>query len=411
MKTINLFLMDMAEGNTTTGVDRYLEMLLKGLMSYPFINVYRIQLRHSLDRLLHTYEEKESYHQVIIPLPQQMGEVIREYFWTQKYNEVVYSLISHLFENKTRILLHIHTLNLIDLASYIRSKVECRIITHLHCIPWKAYYNYNRLLFNSLYESVYKWSSVTCQDLITGRWEIRSYHDADHVICVTRCGKKFVQAVSSREDHSIDIVPNGMSDFRDRVSSSLEESPVELLYVGALSESKGLLYILDSMRIVKKKGYNILLNIAGKGSIEQIHYIMQNYSDVNFNLLGDISFDKLKTYYQRSAIGVIASLQEQASYVAIEMAMFGLPIITTAVDGLDELFTDEVTALKVSTLFSKRKGLSVDIVMMADKMIDLIINEEKRHWLGLGGRRLYEEKLTLEKMVDETVSIYQKVLK
>lgn len=45
------------------------------------------------------------------------------------------------------------------------------------------------------------------------------------------------------------------------------------------------------------------------------------------------------------------SLQEQHSYAAIEMAMFGMPMIITAVDGLDEMFVDEISCLKVNTLF------------------------------------------------------------
>lgn len=37
MEKINLFLMDIKEEGTITGVDRYLEMLLKGLSSCPYI--------------------------------------------------------------------------------------------------------------------------------------------------------------------------------------------------------------------------------------------------------------------------------------------------------------------------------------------------------------------------------------
>lgn len=70
--------------------------------------------------------------QVTIPLPQQKNEIIGERYWFQKYNEYAFSLIRHLFEDKPNRILHIHTLNLIALASYIKSRLPCKIITHLH---------------------------------------------------------------------------------------------------------------------------------------------------------------------------------------------------------------------------------------------------------------------------------------
>ncbi|WP_289415493.1 glycosyltransferase family 4 protein, partial [Bacteroides acidifaciens] len=123
-----------------------------------------------------------------------------------------------------------------------------------------------------------------------------------------------------------------------------------------------------------------------------------------------LPFDKLKEVYQNSDIGVIASLQEQASYVALEMSMFGLAVITTAVDGLDEMFTDGVTALKVGVTFSAEDGLKVDVKMLEDKLIELIEDKKKRHRLGYNARRMYLEKLTLEQMTERTVSIYRQLI-
>lgn len=411
MEKINLFLMDMTESNTTSGVDRYLDMLLKGMAWYPDINVYRIKFLHSTTELLYTDENKGHYREITIPLPQLMNHIIDECFWMQKYNEVVYHLINHLFNEKKRILIHTHTLNLIDLALYIRSKINCHIITHLHCMPWKSLYNHNRRRFNILYEDAYlkPLANYRWQQFIGSSWELRAYEKSDSIICVTECARKFVRQISSDRSTTVDVIPNGIADFSEtKTIRDPKKKIVELIYAGVLSESKGLLYILEAMRKVEARGYKVRLNIAGSGSPRQIDRIKQEYADLNLNLLGCIPFDELRKYYESSDIGVIASLQEQASYAAIEMACSGLPIVTTAVDGLDETFTDELNALKVNVLFSKLRGLTVDVNVLSNKIIELITDTDKRSRLGKNARKLYEEKLKLQQMLRKTVAVYRR---
>jgi glycosyltransferase involved in cell wall biosynthesis len=125
---------------------------------------------------------------------------------------------------------------------------------------------------------------------------------------------------------------------------------------------------------------------------------------------GRIPFEELKKLYAQCDIGIIASLQEQASYVAIEMAMFGLPIVSTAVDGLDEIFTDEINALKVRTKFSPIFGLSVDVEMMAKQIVRLIEDENMREMLSQNVRQLYEQRFNLDLMIDRTVSVYKELV-
>lgn len=403
--------MDMSYANNTSGVDRYMGTLLKGLEKYPFIHVYWIHLRHDSSVLFHSEQKTSSYTKITIPLPQQFNEIIAQKFWINRYNEQVYRIIQHLFVGKRNCIIHIHTLNLIDLSVFIRTKIKCKIITHLHCIPWKGHYNSNIILFNKLYSIAYeKMEQVPNRNkFVTNHSEVQSYTDTDHIICVTCCAKNFLKEVMIVPDNKISVIPNGIDDLRGKTEKKENKNSqiFQLLYVGILSASKGLRYILDAIRKVQQRGYKVSLTIAGKVTQSQAVSIKMENKDLSLNILGRISFDELKKYYARSDAGIIASLQEQSSYVAIEMAMFGLPIITTAVDGLDEMFTDNLDALKVSTCFSPMKGLSVNVDQMEKKIISLIESESLRKRLSHNTRQLYENKFTLERMMRQTVDIYQ----
>lgn len=179
--------------------------------------------------------------------------------------------------------------------------------------------------------------------------------------------------------------------------------------MGVVSESKGVVYILKALRLVRQQGYRVSLTIAGTCNPQFRNQLKQDFPDLEVDVKGRIPFDELKELYSACDIGIIASLQEQASYVAIEMAMFGMPIITTAVDGLDEIFTDEVNALKVKTRFSPVFGLSVDVEMMAVQLMRLINNEKLRKMLSENARELYEQKLNLELMISRTVEVYREL--
>lgn len=210
------------------------------------------------------------------------------------------------------------------------------------------------------------------------------------------------------------MVHNGINDYAGtyRKQNTKEAPPrIQCLFVANMSKSKGLDFVFKALRIVKRKGYEVELNVAGYLSPAMCAAIKVEQSDLNVTILGTLSFDQLIEFYKSSDIGLIASLQEQWSLAAVEMSMFGLPIVTTAVDGLNELFTDNVNALKAGTLFSNTTGLSVNVEQMAEKIIRLIEHKELRMKLSKNVRCMYEKELSLQHMMQQIISVYQKTIR
>lgn len=414
MKKISLFLMDMSEEGKTSGVTRYLETLLRGLKTYPNIEVCWIRLVHSQNLLIHRIKKVDNHIEYIIPLPINVNSIIREAYWNKQYNSVVYHLIQDLLKDKQNILIHIHTLNLIDLALYIKERINCKIITHIHCIPWKGLFNYDIKRFNYLYEKMYIDSTgKNNKDYIISEWEYRAYTKADSLICVTQCGAGFLNKTITDTLPPIYIIPNGIEDFcKEEKKKINNKKTIHLIYAGTISPSKGLSFILAALHNIQKKGYkNYTLKIAGTGHPALVQSLISQYKDVKFDFLGELSFTQLRRTYKKSDIGIIASLQEQSSYTAIEMAMHGLAIITTAVDGLNEMFNHEENALKTDTTFNLDEGLKVNLEMLENQLIELIENVSKRHYLQKQSRNLYLEKMTAKLMINETISVYEQLTK
>lgn len=415
---INLFLMDISHAANTSGVDRHISTLIGGLQNFNHICVHWIHFTDEASLLFPVEEVTAHYIKISIPLPQYYNTIIAERFWIRRYNEQVFRLTRHLFERKSNCIIHLHTLNLIDLAVYMREREQCKVITHLHCIPWKALYNKDKKRFNKLYELTYtntgQTEKATPEMYVTNNCELLSYSEPDALICVTNCAADFLKKHIQNCTDNIAVIPNGIGDSYCFMSARKEKMPHDnfhCLYVGVLSESKGIGFILKTLRIVQRHGFKVTLSIAGTCPSGFRQKLMKYNSDLTLDIKGQIPFDDLKNLYSECDIGIISSVQEQASYVAIEMAMFGLPIITTAVDGLDEMFTDEVNALKVETTFSPILGLSVDIEKMALQLMRLICDSNLRKMLGRNARSLYEQNLRLDLMINKIVKVYEELAK
>lgn len=392
----NLFIMDISNPNMASGVNRYVEVLTEGLKPYKGIIIHRIKFLSTDKPVTFISDEGEGNYTV--------GYNFKSHILLNKHCSFMFDLMKELFDNKPNIVLHLHTLNLIDYALYIKSRIPCKIVSHLHCIPWKGLYNSRKSVFNDLYKKQLegiKGNGYFIQDC-----EVKSYKESDKLVCVTQMGQQFVKENAGVES---DFIPNGIKDYGDvyQREAKTEKDHFELLFVGSLSPGKGISFILDAVQKIQSLGYSVSLNVAASYNEALYKYISQKYSSLKINLLGRVPFPELMEYYKKSDMGIIASMQEQCSYVAIEMAMFGLPIITTAIDGLDEMFTDRGNALKITPVFSENFGLYLDSNILADKIIELIRNPELRNTLGLNARKLYLGNYTAEKMISRTVDIYE----
>lgn len=405
----------MTGASSVSGVDRYMEMLsiyMGSVEQQDEIRVLRICLISDDTRLRPSIETR-GVRCLYIPLPCHVDAIIDEGAWMHRYGGHVLKIVQEYIDLDLPTIIHIHTLNLVDIALALKAQIKrAKIITHLHCIPWKGWINRNLSTFLRLYSVYYDNDGEVDPELFrTNRAELESYCRADHIVCLTECAQRFVSRICKGRPVPLSLIPNGLSDLSEGESRSYEASDkVKLVFIGALTRGKGLHYVLDAMCIAQRQGVSLQLDVAGASSGDVAKWIQEGYPDLEVYLHGSLNREEVVSLYKQADIGIIASLQEQCSYVAIEMAMMGLPIITTAVDGLDEMFTDEVNALKVLVSFSRVRGLRPDVAYMSECIVRLAKDKALRERLGRGARELYLERYTLDKMGRETMRLYDELL-
>lgn len=403
-----LFLADISFSGHMNGVTRCLQVLASSFSKYKEFHVtwihFEVGLKYDIQRRV-----TEGLTNIFVPLPHDLGSFLTNHQREKKLWHEVYRFMDIESNDNYHVIIHIHTLNLIDFALWVKQKHKCYIITHLHCIPWKSMYDKNNALFLNLYERYYlSRKNIDPSKFIMYEYENECYTSSDFIICVTQSAKEFLQRMLPNNAIPTEVVYNGIPDLLKEVQvpSHKLHSPTRCLFVGNSHRSKGLDYILQSLELIRMR-HDITLFVVGVyTTIQQIN-ICKSHPFLEIRFLGLLPLMELRNYYRSCDIGLIASMQEQCSYVAIEMMMFGMPIVSTAVDGLNEIFPDERYASKIPLCYLPHKSLCPDISKMAEAISDLISNPKKRERMCINNRKRYQMYFRDITMIRSMKKIYQ----
>ncbi|PYS49847.1 MAG: hypothetical protein DMF68_08750, partial [Acidobacteria bacterium] len=110
-------------------------------------------------------------------------------------------------------------------------------------------------------------------------------------------------------------------------------------FVGSLSWHKGVLELVDAMRLLAKEPIHYHLNIVGEGvcrkEIEEI--IINNSLHENISVLGNVNNGALPEYYKQADIVLLPSYFESFSLVTLEAMKFNRYLIVSERGALKEV--------------------------------------------------------------------------
>jgi glycosyltransferase involved in cell wall biosynthesis len=161
------------------------------------------------------------------------------------------------------------------------------------------------------------------------------------------------------------------------------EEPPHILFVGRLSEEKGVLELADAAR-------DLPLVVAGSGHLA---------SQVP-GVVGPVPPRELGRYYDRAAIVAVPSRREGYGLVAREAMAHGRPVVASAVGGLLEAIEDDVNGVLVPPL---------DVVALRRALEELLADPERRARLGTAARTHAAEHFSREAEVEALLAVYAEV--
>jgi len=174
------------------------------------------------------------------------------------------------------------------------------------------------------------------------------------------------------------VVPSGVS-VPAEVSPA--EEPPHVLYVGRLSEEKG-------VRELAEATDGLARVVVGDGPLRELLP----------EAVGFVPPAELGPYYARASVVVCPSRREGYGVVAREAMAHGRPVVASAVGGLAEAVEDDVTGVLVPPR---------DPVALREAIERLLRDPELRRRLGQAGRDIAREEFSWEAATQATLSAYR----
>jgi len=161
--------------------------------------------------------------------------------------------------------------------------------------------------------------------------------------------KKSVVKEYRLPDEQVMMIHNGI-DFREitpKEEYGIEKGMIRIIHIGRFSEQKNHIGLIESFKIVHDSVPSTILKLIGAGDLEKIikDKIKELELEDSIELLGLKS--NVYPYLNESDIFVLASFWEGMPISLIEAMATGLPIVATAVGGVQDMIDDGKTGLLV----------------------------------------------------------------
>jgi glycosyltransferase involved in cell wall biosynthesis len=176
-----------------------------------------------------------------------------------------------------------------------------------------------------------------------------------------------------------------------------------ILVVAGLGPIKGINYVLDALALVREAGQPFSCVVCGKGpdreALEAQAARLGLAASVSFR--GRVPRSEIPQYFAAADILVHGSLIEGSGNVLLEALASGLPVVCTDAGGPAEYVRDGVTGFVVPV---------ADSTSMAERILTLLRDPELRAQFGRRGHEQAQEEFSYDRMIADTLHLYQLML-
>lgn len=226
-----------------------------------------------------------------------------------------------------------------------------------------------------------------------------AYRKIDGIVSNTDYVKQIMVSAYRLSPYKIDVINYGLEEIKIDDPVVLEGSP-SILFVGANLQRKGLPQLLRALAIVRQRLPGVFLYVVGddarQNRMESLAAELGIVESVRF--LGGRPNEEVRR--MKPSMFVMPSLIEGFGIVFLEAMLNGIPVIGGRTGGTVELISDGKNGFTVPP--GDVEDLAKKIVLLAGD------NELRKNFIRQG--RSTARGYTIERMVESTATLYEKVL-
>lgn len=177
-----------------------------------------------------------------------------------------------------------------------------------------------------------------------------------------------------------------------------------VVFAARLLKDKGIFEFVEAARILKKRKLPVVMRVIGDrdpGNVSSVtEYELTAWREENIVELSGYKKDISKEY-AAAHIVCLPSYREGLPKSLVEAAACGRPVITSNVAGCRDAIEPRQSGILVP---------AKDALKLADAIEFLVNNKELRIAMGVFGRDLAEREFSIDKIVDQHLAIYNRML-
>lgn len=238
-------------------------------------------------------------------------------------------------------------------------------------------------------------------DRLTGRMACGS-------VCVSEAVRRFSVERGGLDPDRLTVIPNGVDLNRldvpsaDRASLGVSQDAFLALAVGRLDEQKGLFDLLEAVALAATDAPGLRLAIVGEGPLRgrlEAEVVARPELAGRVRLLG--RRDDVPALMRAADLLIHAAHWEGMPNAVLEAMAAGLPVVASAVEGIDELVASGETGWVAPPR---------DPAALARGVVAAAADREASARLGAAGRRRVAESFATARMVGRYDALWSAVL-
>ena len=244
----------------------------------------------------------------------------------------------------------------------------------------------------------------------------RALARADRILAVSHSSKRELSRVFDVPEKKIDVVYNAlderflrepMPDDADRVLERHAVTDPFVLYAGNIKPQKNLPRLIEAFAVAKAelrddpRYANLKLLLIGDSAEEHSDLrraVLRSRLQAHVRFLGFVPHPVLRVFYSRASAFLFPSLYEGFGLPPLEAMAHGVPVLTSSVSSLPEVFSHAALLVNPENVFEIARGIRQ--ILTEDALRDTLV------------RRGYElvQKYSWERSAEQVRDVYRSVV-
>ncbi len=222
---------------------------------------------------------------------------------------------------------------------------------------------------------------------------------SDKVVVLSEHEKDLINSLYNKSDVSVLSNTVETTFLNSSIKYNIDE--VHFLFLGRLTESKGLKLVLKAFDVHIKSGYKAKLNICGTGPLEEL-VLDSAKNNPNIKFHGIVYGSQKIMHLENNHIFLLPSLHGEGLPVALleSMAVGLVPIVTN--DGSMGLAVEN---FKTGIIIPKN-----DISALTDKMEYLTTNLDKFEQMSANAKRYISDNFNVSTYIEKLNGLYKNII-